>query len=130
MFMKLIHSTNAPKAVGPYSQAVASNGLLFCSGQIGLDPQTQTLAEGIEAQTHQVLKNLRAVLKAAGVDFTNVVKTTIFVVDMNDFVTVNEIYAEYFGAHKPARATIGVASLPKGAVVEIEAIAQLTNTLL
>jgi 2-iminobutanoate/2-iminopropanoate deaminase len=128
--MKSLHTDSAPKAVGPYSQAIESNSFLFCSGQIGLDPETQILVEGIEAQTHQVLKNLQAVLKAAGTDFSNVIKTTIFVVHMDDFATVNEIYAEYFGEHKPARATIGVASLPKGAIVEIEAIAQLTNTLL
>ena len=122
--MKAIHSTNAPKAVGPYSQAIESNGFIFCSGQIGLDPETQTLVAGLENQTHQVLKNLQAVLKAAGADFSHVVKTTIFVTDMGDFAKVNEIYAEYFGDHKPSRATIGVANLPKGAVVEIEAIAE------
>lgn len=123
--MKYVHTDDAPKAVGPYSQAVITNGLVFCSGQIGLDPQTQELASGIEAQTHQVLKNLEAVLKKAGSDLEKVVKTTIFVTDINDFATVNQIYAEHFGNHKPARATVAVASLPKGAIVEIEAIAEV-----
>ena len=122
--MKYIHTNNAPKAVGPYSQAIVSNGFVFCSGQIGLDPKTQLLVDGIEAQTHQVLKNVEAVLKEAGTDLSSVIKTTIFGVDMGDFAKVNEIYGQYFSDHKPARATVAVASLPKGAIIEIEAIAQ------
>ena len=121
--MKYIRTDNAPKAVGPYSQAIVVNGFVFCSGQIGLDPKSQELASGIEAQTHQVLKNLEAVLLEAGSDLSHVVKTTIFITNMNDFATVNNIYEKYFEKHNPARATVGVARLPKGALVEIEAIA-------
>lgn len=122
--MKTIHTDSAPKAVGPYSQAIVSNGLVFCSGQIGLDPEKQTLVEGIEAQTHQVLKNLQAVLEEAGSSLDQVIKTTIYVKDMNDFAAVNEIYGSYFSEHKPARATVEVSSLPKGAIIEIDAIAE------
>jgi 2-iminobutanoate/2-iminopropanoate deaminase len=125
--MKSIHTDKAPKAAGPYSQAIVSGDFVFCSGQIGIDPETQTLVEGIEAQTQQALKNLKAVLEASKSDFPQVVKTTIFVADMGDYALVNEIYARYFENHKPARATVAVASLPKGALVEIEAIATLTN---
>jgi len=121
--MKYIRTDNAPKAVGPYSQAIVVNGFVFCSGQIGLDPKSQELASGIEAQTHQVLKNLEAVLLEAGSDLSHVVKTTIFITNMNDFATVNNIYEKYFEKHNPARATVGVTKLPKGALVEIEAIA-------
>jgi 2-iminobutanoate/2-iminopropanoate deaminase len=121
--MKAIHTDNAPKAIGPYSQAIAADKMVFCSGQIGLHPETQQLATGIEAQTEQSLRNICEVLKAAGMNFSHVVKTTIFIVHMEDFTIVNELYAKYFGDHKPARATVGVASLPKGALVEIEAIA-------
>jgi len=126
--MKYISTQNAPKAVGPYSQAIVSNGFIFCSGQIPLDPQTGHLVgSDISAQTHQVLENIGGVLKAAGSSFEQVVKTTCFLVTMEDFAKFNMIYEEYFDKHKPARSTIAVAQLPKGALVEVEVIAQLTN---
>lgn len=121
--MKIINTERAPKAVGPYSQAIIANGFVFCAGQIGLEPQKGNLVDGIENQTHQVIKNLQAVLEEAGSSLEHIVKTTIFLQDMNDFATVNEIYGSYFEAHKPARATIQVARLPKDALVEIEAVA-------
>ncbi len=125
MSKKKIETTSAPAAIGPYSQAIQAGGLLFLSGQIPLDPATGVLVEGgIEAQTRQVLANLRAVLQAAGLDFTALVKTTIFLTDLNDFAVVNAIYGECFSeAIPPARATVQVAALPKGAKVEIEGIA-------
>lgn len=123
--MQYVQTGNAPKAVGPYSQAVVTNGFVFCSGQIGIDPANQVLVEGIEAQTHQVLKNLQAVLEKAGTSLDRVIRTTIYVIDMSNFLTVNEIYGSYFTDHKPARATIAVAALPKEALVEIEAIAEM-----
>lgn len=125
--MNIISTDKAPAAVGPYSQAIMANGFLFCAGQIGLDPQTGTLQEGLEAQMKQICSNIDAVLSAAGLTQKNVVKTTIFVTDMNDFARVNELYAEYFGDHKPARSTVGVAALPKGAIVEIEVVAVETS---
>lgn len=121
--MKSVLSANAPKAVGPYSQAVVANGFVFCAGQIGLDPQRGDLIDGVENQTHQVIKNLQAVLEAAGSSLENIVKTTIFIQDMNDYTKINEIYGSYFEEHKPARATVEVARLPKDALVEIDAIA-------
>jgi 2-iminobutanoate/2-iminopropanoate deaminase len=123
--MKLVHTENAPKAVGPYSQAIVTSDFIFCSGQIGIDPQTQEMVDGLEAQAHQVMKNLQAVLSEAGSNLSHVVKTTIFVVDIGNFTKVNEIYARYFQEHKPARATVEVAHLPKGALIEIEAIAEV-----
>jgi len=123
--MKFIQTDKAPKAVGPYSQAVVVDSFVYCSGQIGLDPVTNTLVFGIEKQTEQVLKNLNHVLTQAGTDKTHVVKTTIFVINISDFATVNQIYEDFFGEHKPARATVEVSNLPKGALVEIEAIAIL-----
>ncbi len=114
----------APGAIGPYSQAIIAGGLVFSSGQIPLDPTTNQLVEGgIEVQTRRVLDNLAAVLQAAGSSLEQVVKTTIFLQDMNDFATVNTIYAEYFGADPPARSTVQVARLPRDVRVEIEAIA-------
>jgi 2-iminobutanoate/2-iminopropanoate deaminase len=114
----------APAAIGPYSQAIAAAGLVFCSGQIPLDPVTGQIAEGdIETQTRRVLDNLTAVLQAAGSSPEQVVKTTIFLADMNDFATVNTIYAEYFGTEPPARSTVQVARLPRDVRVEVEAIA-------
>lgn len=121
--MKLISTKEAPQAIGPYSQAIEANGFIFTSGQIALRPDG-TLEEGdIEHQTHQVMKNLYYVLEAAGAHFNDVVKTTIFLADMNDFAKVNEVYAHYFGLHKPARSTVAVKTLPKNVLVEIECIA-------
>jgi 2-iminobutanoate/2-iminopropanoate deaminase len=122
--MKIIQTENAPKAIGPYSQAVQSNGATYLSGQIPLDPKTGTLVEGdIAAQTERVMQNLGAVLAAAGLGFANVVRCTIYLMDLNDFGQVNEIYGRYFPQNPPARATVQVAGLPKGARVEIDAIA-------
>jgi len=123
--MKYIQTENAPKAVGPYSQAIVSNGFIFCSGQIGLDPKTNELVEGIEEQTHQVLKNLNGVLKASTSDLEYVVKTTVYLSDITYYTKMNEIYGEYFSKHKPARAAFAVAALPKGALIEIEAVAEV-----
>jgi 2-iminobutanoate/2-iminopropanoate deaminase len=114
----------APAPVGPYSQAIRSDGFLFCSGQIALDPKTGNIVEGgVAEQTRQVLDNIAAVLSAAGLTFAAIVKTTMFLVDMNDFTAVNAIYAERMGTPPPARSTIGVAALPLGARVEIEVTA-------
>ena len=118
-----INANNAPAAVGPYVHAVAAGELIFTSGQLGLIPESGQLPEGVEAQTHQALKNLSAVLEAAGSDFDHVVKTTVFLDDINDFGTVNAVYAEYFKTEVPARSCVEVAKLPKGGLVEIEAIA-------
>jgi 2-iminobutanoate/2-iminopropanoate deaminase len=116
-------TAGAPQPVGPYSQAINSGGFLFCSGQIGIDPNTGAMLEGVEAQTRQVLDNIAAVLAAADLTLAHIVKTTIFLLNMGDFATVNAIYAERFGTPPPARSTIGIAALPLGAVVEIEVIA-------
>ncbi|KIM10244.1 MAG: deaminase [Sulfuricurvum sp. PC08-66] len=121
--MQFVHTTQAPQAIGPYSQAVVHNGLVYTSGQIALTPQGEMVENDLEAQTHQVLKNLGEVLKAAGSDYDKVLKTTIFLADMESFAQVNTIYASYFGAHKPARSTVAVKTLPKNALVEIDAIA-------
>ena len=122
----VIQTEAAPKAIGPYSQAIVANGFVFCSGQIPLDPATGNIVEGgIEAQTHQALKNLSAVLKAAGTDLKNIVKTTVFLQSMNDFAAMNAVYATYFTETPPGRAAVEVAKLPRGALVEIEAIAVL-----
>jgi 2-iminobutanoate/2-iminopropanoate deaminase len=121
-----VSSPDAPKPIGPYSQAIVANGFVFCSGQIPLDPVTGYLVEGgIEAQTHQVFKNLSGVLKAAGADLTRVVKTTVFLQSMNDFAAMNAVYASYITEVPPGRSTVEVAKLPRGALVEIEAIAAL-----
>lgn len=121
--MKKIHTEKAPAAVGPYSQAVVINGMVYTSGQIALDPETGELAgETIEEQTEQIMKNLMAILEAAGTKRENVVKTLCFLTDMNDFAAFNEIYARYF-TEKPARSCVGVQSLPKGAICEVEVIA-------
>lgn len=123
--MDIIKTTEAPEAIGPYSQAVTAGDFVFCSGQIPLDPATMTLVgDTVAEQTSQVLKNLDGVLKAAGSGADKVLKTTVFLKDMNDFVEMNNVYAEFFGDHKPARATIEVARLPKDVLVEIECIAQ------
>jgi 2-iminobutanoate/2-iminopropanoate deaminase len=121
-----VRSDNAPKAIGPYSQAVSAGGFLFCSGQIPLDASTgQIVGETAGEQTVKVMANLLAVLEAAGLDFGNVVKTTIFLKDMNDFSHVNDAYAAAMGEHRPARATVEVARLPKDVMVEIDCIAAL-----
>jgi 2-iminobutanoate/2-iminopropanoate deaminase len=120
-----IHTTGAPAAVGPYSQAIAVDGFVFCSGQAALDPVTGVLAEGgIEAETEVVLSNLTAVLEAAGCGWGDVIKTTVFLIDMADFAAMNAIYTRFVVDPKPARSTVAVAGLPKGARVEIELIAR------
>ena len=124
--MKLHQTAGAPEAIGPYSQAVSTDGWLFTSGQIGIDPATGELVSGgFEAQARQVLDNLRQVLRSAGAEFANVVKTTVYVVDLTDFPTLNALYAEAMGDHRPARSTVQVAALPKGARVEIDLVARL-----
>jgi 2-iminobutanoate/2-iminopropanoate deaminase len=123
---KAVQSDAAPKALGPYSQAIVAGGMVYCAGQIPLDPRTGNLVEGgIAEQTHQVLKNLRAVLKAAGSDLDRAVKTTVFLKSMDSFVAMNEVYGrpEYFGANPPARSTVEVARLPRDVLVEIEVVA-------
>ena len=117
-------TNGAPAAIGPYSQAIRSGEFVFCSGQLGLDPATGELAGGIEAQAERSLRNLQSVLDAAGLSFDDVVKTTIFLADVDDFATVNAIYAKFMPDPPPARSTIGVGALPKGGLVEIEAIAR------
>ena len=126
MTRRAVSTEGAPAAVGPYSQGIVADGLLFCAGQAALDPATGNLVEGgIEPETERVMANLTAVLDAAGVTWNDVVKTTIFLVDMADFATVNGIYGRYVGDPPPARSTVGVAALPKGAHVEIEAVARV-----
>jgi 2-iminobutanoate/2-iminopropanoate deaminase len=120
-----IHTDQAPAAIGPYSQAVAVGNLVFCSGQIPIDPASGELVEGdVAVQTDQVMRNLAAVLAAAGCSLTDVVKTTVFLSDMGNFVAMNEVYGRHFGDHRPARATVAVAGLPKAVDVEIEVIAR------
>ena len=121
--MKTVATTNAPAALGPYAQAQVSGGFVFTSGQIGIDPATGAIAEGIEAQAHQVFRNLTAVLQAAGSDLTHVVKTTCYLKHISDFAAFNAVYETYFPG-KPARSCVEVAALPKGALVEIEAVAE------
>ncbi|GAA3647214.1 RidA family protein [Asaccharospora irregularis] len=123
---QVIHTENAPKAIGPYSQAVKAGNMLFISGQVPFVPETMEIVEGdVKAQTAQSLTNLKAILAEAGADFSNVVKTTVFIKDMNEFGAINEVYAEFFGENKPARACVEVARLPKDVKVEIELIAVL-----
>ncbi len=124
--MDYVATDQAPAAIGPYSQAVKSNGLLYTSGQIPLDPATGNLVEGdFESQVRRVFMNLAAVLKEGGTGFDRVLKATVYLTDLGDFQTLNTVYAEYFGNHKPARTTVGVAQLPRGAQVEIDLIALL-----
>ena len=121
---EVIHTNDAPAALGPYSQAIKAGNLLFVSGQVPLVPETMEVVEGdVQAQTAQSLKNLKAILAESGADFSNVVKTTVFIKDMNEFGAINEVYAEYFGENKPARACVEVARLPKDVKVEIGVIA-------
>lgn len=123
--MEYIHTDRAPKAVGPYSQAIVSNGFVFCSGQIGIDPKNNELVEGFEAQTHQVLRNLSAVLNASNSSLEDVVKATIYLSDISNYPKMNEIYGEYFSDHNPARAAFAVSDLPKKALIEIEITAEV-----
>lgn len=120
---KIVYTHNAPGAIGPYSQAVATGGLLFVSGQIPLTPEGKPVGEGIEEQTRQALLNLSAILEAAGMTLQNVVKTTVFLLDMGDFAAMNGVYSTFFTADCPARSAVQVSALPKGVRVEIEAIA-------
>ncbi len=122
--MDYVATEGAPKAIGPYSQAVKANGIVYTSGQIALDPATGNLVEGsFDEQVHRVFRNLQAVLTEAGSSFDRVLKATVYVTDLANFQTLNSIYAEYFGDHKPARTTIQAAGLPKGGAVEIDLVA-------
>lgn len=124
MALDLVSTAGAPKAIGPYSQAVRANGFIFTAGQVALDPSTGELVSGgIAEQTTRALENLGAVLTAAGSSLSDVVKTTVFLVDMADFTAMNEVYGRTFGGHRPARSTVAVAALPRGARVEIDVIA-------
>ncbi|QOP44024.1 RidA family protein [Sulfurimonas sediminis] len=127
--MKQVQTNKAPSAIGPYSQAIVTNGMVYTSGQIALTPEggDELLKEDVGVQAVAVLKNLQAVLEEAGSSLNDVVKTTIFLADMNDFATVNAIYEKAFGEHKPARATVAVKTLPKNALVEIDAVALVTD---
>ncbi len=122
--MQQVQTDRAPKAIGPYSQAISAGALVFCSGQIPIDPENgEVVPGGIEAQTHRVLQNLAAVLSAAGSGLDRVAKTTVFLTDLGDFAAVNSVYATYFPGVPPGRSTVQVAALPRGAKVEIEAVA-------
>ena len=122
--MKALHSDNAPQAVGPYSQAIEANGFVFASGQLPIDPTTNAFAEGgVKEQTRQSLTNAQQVLKAAGLELSHVIKTTVYLSDMADFAAMNEVYAEFFNKPYPARSAVAVKTLPKNALVEVECIA-------
>jgi len=123
MSKQILHTDNAPKAIGPYSQAVKAQGFLYTSGQLGINPLTGALADGVEAQAHQAMKNLGAILKEAGLDYSNIIKTTVFVTNLKDFAAVNAIYESYFEGSFPARSCVQVAALPLGGQVEIECVA-------
>jgi len=126
MKLEIISTNNTPAAIGPYSQAVKAGNILFCSGQIPLDPTSGEIVQGdIVAQAERVMENIIAMLAAAGAELTNVAKTTIYLSDMGDFVAVNEVYGRYFSQHKPARSTVAVKGLPRGALLEIEVTAVL-----
>ena len=126
MTLRAVHTDAAPAAIGPYSQAIAANGFLFTAGQIPLDPATgQVITGDVSTQTERVLANLAAVLEAAGASWSSVVKTTVFLHDMNDFPAVNQVYARVLGTARPARSTVQVAALPRGVLVEIDAVAAL-----
>lgn len=122
--IRTYHTDDAPAAIGPYSQAVSAGRWLYTSGQIGLDPASGEMVDGFDAQARQVLANLRAVLAAAGLDFSDVVKATIYVTDLTNFPRLNELYGEALGDHRPARSTVQVAALPKGGLVEIDLVAR------
>jgi len=124
--LRTIHTDQAPEAIGPYSQAVVANGFVFTAGQVAFDPKSMQLIDGdVAAQTERVMENLQAILQAAGSDLSAVVKTTVFLRDMNDFAGMNEVYGRWFGDHKPARSTVQAARLPRDVAVEIEAIGVL-----
>lgn len=126
MKLDIVSTDNAPAAIGPYSQAIKAGNLLFCSGQIPLDPATgEIVSGGIVEQTEMVMRNISAMLTAAGIGFDDVIKTTIYLVEMGDFAAVNEVYGRCFEKHKPARSTVAVKSLPRGVLLEIEVIAGL-----
>ena len=124
MTRQAIQTNGAPAALGPYSHGIRSGDLVFCSGQLGIDPTTGEMAEGVEAQAERSLRNIQSVLDAAGLSFDDVVKTSIFLADVNDFAAVNTVYAKFMAEPPPARSTFGVGGLPKGALIEIEAIAR------
>ena len=123
MTREAVQTASAPGAIGPYSQAIASGDLVFCSGQIGLDPASGELADGLDAQAERALRNIAGVLDAAGCTWSDVVKTTLFLADIGDFAAVNAVYARHVGDPPPARSTFAVGALPKGGLVEVEAIA-------
>ena len=124
MIKKVIHTEKAPKAIGPYSQAIRTDSMIYTAGQVGLIPETgELVAATVEEQTRQAITNLQNVIDAAGSTLAHVVKTTVYLKDMNDFSNMNAVYAEFFGENPPARSTVAVAGLPKGAIVEIEAVA-------
>jgi 2-iminobutanoate/2-iminopropanoate deaminase len=124
MSINFVSTENAPKAIGPYSQGVVANGFIYTAGQIALDPATTEVVPGdVKAQTERVMANLQGVLNAAGSDLSKVVKTTVFLVTMDDFAAMNEVYGKWFGDHRPARSTVAVAGLPRGVRVEIEVVA-------
>lgn len=128
MSIGFVSTPNAPRAIGPYSQATRANGLLFTAGQVGFDPATGELVDGgISEQTERVLANIRAILEAERLDLSTVVKTTVYLLDMADFAAMNTVYAKVFGDHRPARSTVAVAALPRGARVEIDAVAVLPS---
>jgi 2-iminobutanoate/2-iminopropanoate deaminase len=121
--MRFVETKEAPAAIGPYSQAVVANGIVYTSGQIPMDEKGVIVADDIINQTHQVMKNLFYVLEASGAHFNDVIKTTVFLADMDDFLKMNEVYSHYFGHHKPARSTVAVKTLPRGVLIEIDCIA-------
>jgi 2-iminobutanoate/2-iminopropanoate deaminase len=126
MEKRVISTSNAPQAIGPYSQAIASDGLVFCSGQVGLDPSSgELVSDDVANQTRQAMRNLEAVLVSAGAGFGDVVKVTAYLTDLGDFGTFNDVYGEFFKDEPPARATVGIAALPKGAKVEVECVARI-----
>jgi 2-iminobutanoate/2-iminopropanoate deaminase len=125
--MEIISSKEAPAAIGPYSQAVAAGSFVFISGQLGLDASGKLVSEKTEEQADAILRNMKAILNEKGLSLSSVAKTTIFLANLSDFEKVNEVYARHFGTHRPARSTVQVAALPRGAKVEIEAIAVATN---
>jgi 2-iminobutanoate/2-iminopropanoate deaminase len=128
MPLAFVTTDGAPRAIGPYSQGIKAGGLLFTAGQVALDPKSgELVAGGISEQTSRALENLSAILTAAGTNLSQVVKTTVFLVDMADFAAMNEVYGRAFGSHRPARSTVAVAALPRGARVEIEAVAAVKS---